>query len=341
MPGAIEATVRNLRDIAPTIYFNVPKGFEMLLPHLSEDRALRETFFSRLKADVLRRRRPVAACARRAAGARGRDRRRAHHVPDQPRLDRDRAAALACSWECEHVGNIGLPLPGLELKLVPQRRQARDAASRAQHHARLLARAGAHRSGLRRGRLLQARRRAEIRRPRRSGQGPAVRRPHRRGFQARDRHLGQRRTAAHGVHRALRAAGARRRVGRPGPRRCRRVDHSRHRRLPQACARPAAQRSPRPPCWPTRGCDGVRSGLLDALSDPSRGTSARDRPRHSAGRPAVARRRRSHRQRIDQPARGAGPSRGLGRRTLRRPAIGHTSFASQAARSRIPTAQAS
>ena len=32
LPGAIEATVRNLRDIAPTIYFNVPKGFEMLLP---------------------------------------------------------------------------------------------------------------------------------------------------------------------------------------------------------------------------------------------------------------------------------------------------------------------
>ncbi len=41
MPGGIAATVRNLRDIAPTIYFNVPKGFEMLLPHLAEERALR------------------------------------------------------------------------------------------------------------------------------------------------------------------------------------------------------------------------------------------------------------------------------------------------------------
>ena len=38
LPGAIEATVRNLRDIAPTIYFNVPKGFEMLLPYLRERR---------------------------------------------------------------------------------------------------------------------------------------------------------------------------------------------------------------------------------------------------------------------------------------------------------------
>ncbi len=29
-------------------------------------------------------------------------------------------AALACTWECERAGNIGLPLPGVELKLVPR-----------------------------------------------------------------------------------------------------------------------------------------------------------------------------------------------------------------------------
>src|ERR1700730_4222701 len=43
------ATVRNLREIAPTIYFNVPRGFEALLPNLRADQKLRETFFSRLK----------------------------------------------------------------------------------------------------------------------------------------------------------------------------------------------------------------------------------------------------------------------------------------------------
>ncbi len=32
LPGAIEITVRNLRDIAPTWYFTVPKGYEALLP---------------------------------------------------------------------------------------------------------------------------------------------------------------------------------------------------------------------------------------------------------------------------------------------------------------------
>ena len=40
LPGAIEATVRNLHDVPPTIYFNVPKGFEMLVPYLHADRAL-------------------------------------------------------------------------------------------------------------------------------------------------------------------------------------------------------------------------------------------------------------------------------------------------------------
>ncbi len=48
-PAGIAATVNNLREIAPTIFFNVPKGFEELLPHLNSDEALRKTFFSRVK----------------------------------------------------------------------------------------------------------------------------------------------------------------------------------------------------------------------------------------------------------------------------------------------------
>ncbi len=50
MPGGIEETVRNLREISPTVYFNVPKGYESLLPYLRDDRALRDKFFSRLHA---------------------------------------------------------------------------------------------------------------------------------------------------------------------------------------------------------------------------------------------------------------------------------------------------
>jgi feruloyl-CoA synthase len=50
LPGGIEETVRNLREISPTVYFNVPKGYESLLPYLRDDQALRTKFFSSLHA---------------------------------------------------------------------------------------------------------------------------------------------------------------------------------------------------------------------------------------------------------------------------------------------------
>jgi feruloyl-CoA synthase len=48
--GAIAETVRNLREISPTVYFNVPKGFEALAPHLARDAVLRRSFYRRLRA---------------------------------------------------------------------------------------------------------------------------------------------------------------------------------------------------------------------------------------------------------------------------------------------------
>src|SRR5579862_4646211 len=119
LPGAITATVRNLREIAPTIYFNVPKGFEMLLPYLRSDVALRERFFSRLKVMFY-------------AGAS-----LAQHIRDELQdisvattgervifisslgSTETAPAAIACTWESEYAANIGLPLPEVELKLVP------------------------------------------------------------------------------------------------------------------------------------------------------------------------------------------------------------------------------
>ncbi|MGY3485485.1 feruloyl-CoA synthase [Bradyrhizobium sp. USDA 4011] len=50
IPGGIEETVRNLREISPTVYFNVPKGYESLLPYLRDDAGLRAKFFHRLHA---------------------------------------------------------------------------------------------------------------------------------------------------------------------------------------------------------------------------------------------------------------------------------------------------
>jgi|HigsolmetaAR205D_1030408.scaffolds.fasta_scaffold00898_6 Acyl-CoA synthetases (AMP-forming)/AMP-acid ligases II len=49
-PNAIGETLRNLREISPTVYFNVPKGFEMIAHRLPEDDVLRRTFYRRLRA---------------------------------------------------------------------------------------------------------------------------------------------------------------------------------------------------------------------------------------------------------------------------------------------------
>jgi len=48
-PAGIERTIDNLRDVAPTLYFNVPKGFEELVHHFRRDKALAAHFFSRLE----------------------------------------------------------------------------------------------------------------------------------------------------------------------------------------------------------------------------------------------------------------------------------------------------
>ena len=62
MPGGIEETVRNLQEISPTVDFNVPKGYESLLPYLRDDADLRKKFFSRLHAMFFSGRRAVGLC---------------------------------------------------------------------------------------------------------------------------------------------------------------------------------------------------------------------------------------------------------------------------------------
>jgi feruloyl-CoA synthase len=119
LPGAIEATVRNLREISPTWYFNVPKGYEALLPYLREDALLRKNFFSRLKVLWF----AGAALAQHvfdevkalAAQSRG------EPIPFLTGLGSTETApyAMGRMWETDDATNMGLPPPGEEMKLVP------------------------------------------------------------------------------------------------------------------------------------------------------------------------------------------------------------------------------
>ena len=49
VPALVGETVRNLSEVSPTIYFNVPAGFAALLPFLERDEALARSFFARLR----------------------------------------------------------------------------------------------------------------------------------------------------------------------------------------------------------------------------------------------------------------------------------------------------
>lgn len=51
IPSSFTTTLQNLREISPTVYFNVPKGFDALAQHLSEDAQLRRMFYRRLQAN--------------------------------------------------------------------------------------------------------------------------------------------------------------------------------------------------------------------------------------------------------------------------------------------------
>ena len=119
MPGAIDATVKNLREIASTWYWNVPKGFEALLPYLRSDAELRENFFRRLRilwfaAAPLSQRvfDQMKELAFRTCG---------ETIPFLTGLGSTETApyAMGRMWETSDASNMGLPPPGIEMKLVP------------------------------------------------------------------------------------------------------------------------------------------------------------------------------------------------------------------------------
>jgi feruloyl-CoA synthase len=119
MPGAIETTVRNLREIAPTWYFNVPRGYEALLPYLRTDAELRRNFFSRVRllwfagaAIAQHVFDEIKALARETTG---------EDILFLTGLGSTETApyTMGRMWETRDATNMGLPPPGAEIKLVP------------------------------------------------------------------------------------------------------------------------------------------------------------------------------------------------------------------------------
>jgi len=119
VPQLIGETVRNLREIAPTIYFNVPRGFEEITAVLRADAVLRKTFFSRVKMLFY----AAAGLSQPVWDA-------LHELAEQTCGERilmitglgmteTAPFAICANWESGRSGVIGIPAPGMELKLEP------------------------------------------------------------------------------------------------------------------------------------------------------------------------------------------------------------------------------
>ena len=118
-PPLIPITVRNLTEIAPTIYFNVPAGYGALLPFLERDADLRARFFERLDLIFY------------AAAALPQDLwTRLENVAREARgepvmmtsswgLTETSPLATAAHFPIDRAGVIGVPVPGVEIKLTP------------------------------------------------------------------------------------------------------------------------------------------------------------------------------------------------------------------------------
>jgi feruloyl-CoA synthase len=118
-PGIFDETLRNLKEISPTYFANVPVGFAMLVTALEQDDELCRKFFgnlrlvayggARLPDDLYDRMQKLAV---RTTGQR---------IVFYTGWGSTETAPVATGtyWDTERVGLIGLPFPGVELKMVP------------------------------------------------------------------------------------------------------------------------------------------------------------------------------------------------------------------------------
>ena len=118
-PRDFATTVNNLREVAPTVYFNVPKGFEMLTDALEQDAVLRDTFFSKVK---------LFFCAGAGLSQAAWDRLDAiavAHCGESIRIMTGLGmteTSPSCTFgtgDIVRAGYVGVPAPGCKVKLVP------------------------------------------------------------------------------------------------------------------------------------------------------------------------------------------------------------------------------
>lgn len=116
--GGFAESLRNLREIAPSIYFNVPKGYEELVAALRTDPRLRETFFSRLRLTF------YSGASLPAHIAAELDHHAIATIGHRILMvtgfgsTETAPAAIVNTHRNARLGNVGVPMPGVAIKLV-------------------------------------------------------------------------------------------------------------------------------------------------------------------------------------------------------------------------------
>jgi len=125
LPGLFEETLRNLREVSPTYFANVPAGYAMLATALENDDALARRFFKNLNSlayggatlpdDLYQR---IEALAVKYTG---------YRLPFVTGWGSTETSPTATTvhWASERVGLVGLPFPGVQLKMVPTGEEGR------------------------------------------------------------------------------------------------------------------------------------------------------------------------------------------------------------------------
>jgi feruloyl-CoA synthase len=119
LPGAIDKTIAHLREIQPTVYFNVPRGYEMMLPTLEADAELARRFFERLSMVFYAGSGMPLATWQRLEKVAAKVRSEPVWFTTSWGATETAPAITFANWHLDRPGVIGLPMPGVSLKFIP------------------------------------------------------------------------------------------------------------------------------------------------------------------------------------------------------------------------------
>ena len=119
MPGLIDKTLAHLCEVQPTIHFNVPHGYEMMLPALEADRDLAQRFFTELRMLFYAGSGMPPSTWQRLQAAAAAVRSEPLFMTTSWGSTETSPAITALTWRVQRPGVIGLPLPGATVKFVP------------------------------------------------------------------------------------------------------------------------------------------------------------------------------------------------------------------------------